>query len=102
MKQLTLAFALLMALFSACSTVKSNAVASEQARLNTTRSSDIDTKTEDRGPKTITTKSGKVMQVQDGEGKMLMNTPERALVRKKPEKTVEQMFDAATGKRDSL
>jgi Cu/Ag efflux protein CusF len=101
MKQSALAFALFMTLFSACSTVKSNATASEQARSNAARPSDIDTKTEDRGPKTITTKSGKVMQVQEGEGKML-NTSERTLVRKKPEKTMEQMFDAATGKRDSL
>ena len=100
MKQSACAFILIMTLLSACSTVKSNAVASEQARLQTT-TSNIDTRTEDNGPKTITTKSGKVMQVQDGEGKML-NTSERTLVRKKPTMTVEQMFDAAMPKRDSL
>jgi hypothetical protein len=93
MKKSALLFVLLTTILGACSTSKSASASDtgNQARPEANTSTT---------PQAIATKSGKTIPSTKTEA--LMGVPERPLVRKKSDKTVEQMFDAATVKRDSF
>jgi hypothetical protein len=93
MKKSALLLIVLTTILGACSTSKSASAsdAGNQARTEANTSTT---------PQTIASKSGKNVPLSKAES--LMGVPERPLVRKKSDKTVEQMFDAATVKRDSF
>ncbi len=88
MKKSAWIFILLTTIMGACSTSKSSSVASTQQQP-----------AKDSNNQTIVTQSGKVIPI--SEAKKLITLPQNALVRKKPEKTMEQSFNAAAV-RDTL
>lgn len=91
MKKSACIFILLTTILGACSTSKSSSVANMQPQPDANNATQT---------QTIVTKSGK--NIPTSEAKMLIAAPDRVLLRKKPERTMEQAFQAATAKPDSI
>jgi hypothetical protein len=92
MKKSAWIFILSTSLLGACSTTKNNAVSSNLTQPQVIAPTPVQS--------TILSKSGKNVPVTAAE-QQLMAMPQRALVKKKSDKTVEEMFDAATIKNES-